>query len=87
MQRVFSLAVLVALAACATSSSEALLLPTALTCVNCPTVAVTGIVDGDTWIAQRDVSGYLAWTRRNGVSRATQRLKIGFQSLLVALSE
>ena len=43
-----TMAIVVVLTACTTSSSEALLLPTALRCADCPTVAVTGTVDGDT---------------------------------------
>ena len=43
-----TVALVVVLTACATSSSEALLLPTALTCADCPTVAVTRTIDGDT---------------------------------------
>ena len=43
-----AVALVVTLPACATSGYEALLLPAALTCADCPTVAVTRIVDGDT---------------------------------------
>jgi len=43
-----TMATLLALAGCVATNSQALLLPTALTCPACPTVGVTRAVDGDT---------------------------------------
>ena len=39
---------LLRLAACRPAQSEAVIIPTALTCPDCPTIAVTRAIDGDT---------------------------------------
>ena len=71
--------------ACATPNSEALLLPTALTCHDCPTVTITRTIDGDTLDTLSGPLRLYGWTHQKGGRGAPKRRLPGSQGLPGAL--